>query len=140
GNKDPFTLRRAALSLARTLIETKLDLDLKTLLRDTINALPEIKTTKTDKNVRAPAPTDKAKLADELREFVFERLRGYYADQGFSNEQFEAVRTVEIRTLIDFDHRLRAVTEFARLPEAQALAAANKRTGNILRQAGGATA
>jgi glycyl-tRNA synthetase beta chain len=140
GNKDPFALRRAALGLARTLIEAEFDLDLDALLRDAVDALPEIKAAKAGKDAKAPAPIDKAKLAGELHDFVFERLRGYYADQGFSSEQFEAVRAVEARTLIDFDRRLRAVAEFARLPEAQALAAANKRTGNILRQAGGATA
>src|SRR5262249_2750532 len=127
-----------ALGLARTLIEAELDLDLDALLRDAVEQLPELRAEpKPGKEAKAPA--DKAQLADELREFVFERLRGYYADQGFGSEQFEAVRAVDVRTLIDFDRRLRAVAEFARLPEAQALAAANKRTGNILRQAGGAT-
>jgi glycyl-tRNA synthetase beta chain len=80
---------------------------------------------------------DKSALTDELRTFIFERLRGYYADQGFGGEQFDAVRAVDVETLIDFDRRLRAVAEFSQLSDAQALAAANKRIGNILRQAGG---
>jgi glycyl-tRNA synthetase beta chain len=80
---------------------------------------------------------EKRALTEDMRTFIFERLRGYYADQGYGVEQFEAVRAVEVETLIDFDRRLRAVAEFSQLPDAQALAAANKRIGNILRQAGG---
>jgi glycyl-tRNA synthetase beta chain len=86
------------------------------------------------------ASDEKYTLVKELLDFIFERLRGYYAEQGFGSDQFDAVRAIEIETLIDFDRRLRAVAEFSRLPEAQALAAANKRIGNILRQAGDAVA
>ncbi len=138
GNKDPFALRRTALGLARTLIEAQLDLDLDASLREAVELLPEIRIAPKGKAEAAtPAALDKQKLTTELRDFIFERLRGYYAEQGFGAEQFEAVRAVEVETLIDFDRRLRAVAEFSRLPEAQALAAANKRIGNILRQAGG---
>jgi glycyl-tRNA synthetase beta chain len=137
GNKDPFALRRAALGLARTLIEGGFDLDLEALLREAVELLPEITPAKSAKaEIVAPADA-KQKLVDELREFIYERLRGYYVDQGFGNDQFDAVRAVEPETLLDFDRRLRAVAEFAKLPEAAALAAANKRIGNILRQAGG---
>jgi glycyl-tRNA synthetase beta chain len=136
GNKDPFALRRAALGLARTLIEGGFELDLEALLREAVELLPEIAPAKSAK--AAPvAPADaKQQLVDALREFLYERLRGYYADQGFGSDQFDAVRAVEPETLLDFDRRLRAVAEFAKLPEASALAAANKRIGNILRQAG----
>jgi len=141
GNKDPFALRRAALGLARTLIEAELDLDVEATLREAVELLPEIQVTaKTKDAAAAPATAvDKPKLVSDLRDFLFERLRAYYGDQGFSGEQFEAVRAIETQTLIDFDRRLRAVAEFAQLPDAQALAAANKRIGNILRQAGGMT-
>jgi glycyl-tRNA synthetase beta chain len=136
GNKDPFALRRAALGLARTLIEGEIDLDFEAMLREAVELLPAIAPAKSAK-AAPPAPADaKRKLVDELREFVYERLRGYYADQGFGSDQFDAVRAVEPETLLDFDRRLRAVAEFAKLPEAAALAAANKRIGNILRQAG----
>jgi glycyl-tRNA synthetase beta chain len=136
GNKDPFALRRAALGLARTLIEGSFELDFEALLREAVELLPPITPAKPAKGV-APAPADaKQQLVDELREFVYERLRGYYADQGYGSDQFDAVRAVEPETLLDFDRRLRAVAEFAKLPEATALAAANKRIGNILRQAG----
>jgi glycyl-tRNA synthetase beta chain len=138
GNKDPFALRRAALGLARTLIEGQLDLDLDASLREAVELLPEIRLAPKGKpDAAAPAAVDKQNLAGELRDFIFERLRGYYAEQGFGAEQFEAVRAVDVETLIDFDRRLRAVAEFSQSPDAQALAAANKRIGNILRQAGG---
>ncbi len=137
GNKDPFALRRAALGLARTLIEAQLDLDLDAALREAVDLLPEIRVAPKGKTEAAtPAALDKQNLTAELRDFIFERLRGYYAEQGFGVEQFEAVRAVDVETLIDFDRRLRAVAEFSLLPDAQALAAANKRIGNILRQAG----
>jgi glycyl-tRNA synthetase beta chain len=136
GNKDPFALRRAALGLARTLIEGGFDLDFEALLREAVELLPAIAPAKSAK--AAPlAPADaKQKLVDELHEFVYERLRGYYAEFGFGGDQFDAVRAVVPETLLDFDRRLRAVAEFAKLPDAAALAAANKRIGNILRQAG----
>ena len=136
GNKDPFALRRASLGLARTLIEGGFELDLEALLREAVELLPEIAPAKSAKPA-AVAPADaKQQLVDDLREFIYERLRAYYADQGFGSDQFDAVRAVEPETLLDFDRRLRAVAEFAKLPEAAALAAANKRIGNILRQAG----
>ena len=136
GNKDPFALRRASLGLARTLIEGGFELDLEALLREAVELLPELAPAKHAKPA-AVAPADaKQQLVDDLREFIYERLRAYYADQGFGSDQFDAVRAVEPETLLDFDRRLRAVAEFAKLPEAAALAAANKRIGNILRQAG----
>jgi len=142
GNKDPFALRRAALGLGRTLIEAGLELDLEALLREAVELLPDIKPSKPAKPDAKPAsPADqKAGLVDELLEFIYERLRGYYAEQGFGSDLFDAVRAVEPETLTDFDRRIRAVAEFSRLPDAQALAAANKRIGNILRQAGDAVA
>jgi glycyl-tRNA synthetase beta chain len=134
GNKDPFALRRAALGLGRTLIEGKLDLDLEALLREAIELLPAI-TAKKKEAEKSPAESKQA-LTQELLEFVLERLRGYYAEKGIAGDQFDAVRAIEPETLTDFDARLRAVADFAALPDAAALAAANKRIGNILRQAG----
>ena len=154
GNKDPFALRRAALGLGRTLIEGELDLDLEALLREAVELLPKIPGKPAQKaartgpgdpqvaaEIKQPQETglsaeEKIVLTAELQTFVFERLRSYYAEQGFGSEQFDAVRAVPVQTLLDFDSRLRAVAEFSRLPDAQALAAANKRIGNILRQAG----
>lgn len=137
GNKDPFALRRAALGLARTLIEGGLDLDLKAQIAEALAQLPETAFAGKGGKVSAEPGARRDALAAELYEFVLDRLRGYYADQGIGTEAFEAVRVLAPASLLDFDRRLRAVVAFAGLPEAEALAAANKRIGNILRQAGG---
>ena len=122
GNKDPFALRRAALGLARTDIEATLDLDLDALL------------------AQASAQVAFAGEASPLllREFVIERLRGYYADAGVRGALFDAAlgaRSDTPLSLTDLDRRVRATATFAALPEAEALAAANKRIRNILRKA-----
>ena len=121
GNKDPFSLRRNALGLARTLIEGGLDLDLSALIQE---AIARISTDKLDAT------------SNELYDFIIDRLRGYYADQGLRGDAFEAVLMVRPTSLRDFDRRIRAIGEFAKLDASASLAAANKRIGNILRQAG----
>jgi len=120
GNKDPFALRRNALGLARTLVEGQIDCALRPLL-----VLANAGVGQTD-----PAATE------ELAGFIIERLRSYYGDQGLGNAQFDAVATLgdAVVSLADFDRRLKAIAEFAKLPEAPALAAANKRIRNILRK------
>ncbi len=143
GNKDPFALRRAALGLARTLIEGDMKIDVVAQLREAVDLVADMEP------AAASDPKSKTKpikienrdaLVAELYDFILDRLRGYYADAGIGTEAFEAVRALAPHDLTDFDRRLRAVVEFAKLPEAQALAAANKRIGNILRQAGVTTA
>ena len=140
GNKDPFALRRAALGLARTLIEATLDLDLRGSLVEALELLPDSALTaglKPGKDGKSPvlnAGQRRSILVDELYDFVLERMRGYYAEQGFGTTQFEAVLAVQPSSLADFDRRLRAVAEFGRRPEALSLAAANKRVANILRK------
>ncbi|MEO8459390.1 MAG: glycine--tRNA ligase subunit beta [Dokdonella sp.] len=143
GNKDPFALRRAALGLARTLIEGDLDLDLKAHITEALELIPETALvagkpkSKDGKSPAFDAGQRRTELAEDVHEFILDRLKGYYADQEIGSEAFEAVRVLPPSSLVDFDRRLRAVVLFARLPEAQALAAANKRIGNILRQAEG---
>jgi glycyl-tRNA synthetase beta chain len=78
----------------------------------------------------------RAGLLKDLRDFILDRLRGYYIEQGFTIQQFEAVAAVRPSSLVDFDRRLRAVAVFAQQPEAAKLAAANKRVANILRKEG----
>jgi glycyl-tRNA synthetase beta chain len=140
GNKDPFALRRAALGLGRTLIEADMDLDLRGSLVEALELLPDAALAaglKPGKDGSRPALNSaerRAILLDELHVFVLDRLRGYYAEQGFQNTQFEAVLAVQPASLADFDRRLRAVAEFGRRPEALSLAAANKRVANILRK------
>jgi len=143
GNKDPFALRRAALGLARTLIEGGLDLELGVLLKDAVVQIPDAAfadKAKSDEssssNGRTTSHARRAGVVTELREFILDRLRGYYTEQGFTPQQFEAVAAVQPASLVDFDRRLRAVAAFAKQPEAERLAAANKRVANILRKEG----
>lgn len=126
GNRDPFGLRRAALGIVRILVEQELDLDLPALLASAIDDQPV-------------TVSDPAGLRDELYDFIVERMRAWYLEsRGTEAEVFEAVRVRRPRSLVDFDRRLGAVSAFVGLDAAESLAAANKRTANILRQAGGA--
>ena len=191
GNKDPFSLRRNALGLARTVIEAGADIsfaiqllysysavgvrvfvqdaavrrlfeDLQSAKRlgwkfSASDSMPLL--SKEEQRVRSSIPEPY-----EIFEFILDRLRAYYFDQGVTAQQFEAVVTLlypgEISSapaqvggkysgmigltpkdamasgsLLDFDRRLRAIGEFVKLPEAEALAAANKRIRNILKKA-----
>ncbi|WP_313172776.1 glycine--tRNA ligase subunit beta [Stenotrophomonas sp.] len=123
GNKDPFALRRNALGLARSIIESGFDLDLPALLASANAGLAERK-------VQADA--------GELYDFIIDRLKGYYADKGVPATHFNAVAELKPASLYDFDRRIDAIGTFAQLPETEALAAANKRIRNILRKAEGA--
>jgi len=142
GNKDPFALRRAALGLARTLVEGGLDLELGVLLKEAVAQIPDVtfaakpKSDESSSSGRTASHARRAEVVAELREFILDRLRGYYTEQGFTSQQFEAVAAVQPASLVDFDRRLRAVAAFAKQPEAEKLAAANKRVANILRKEG----
>lgn len=130
GNRDPFGLRRAALGTVRILIECGLDIDLKALIAKAVELQPKRKTEK--------GKTDNDELAADLYAFITDRLRRYFLDRdaGLVTETFEAVMVRQPASLVDFDRRLAAVQTFARLEQAESLAAANKRIANILRQAG----
>jgi glycyl-tRNA synthetase beta chain len=122
GNKDPFALRRNALGLARTLLEGGHDVVLHDLVERALSLQPV---------------AGKDIGSYDITSFVYDRLRGYYADRGVASTQFDAVENVAHDSLPDFDRRLNAIGEFAKLPEAEALAAANKRIRNILRKVEG---
>ena len=124
GNRDPFGLRRAALGVVRILIECGLDIDLKALIAKAFAIQPSSKAVDAD-------------IADELYVFVTDRLRRYFLDRdpGLSIETFDAVMVRQPASLLDFDRRLVAVQTFARLEQAESLAAANKRIANILQKA-----
>jgi glycyl-tRNA synthetase beta chain len=130
GNKDPFALRRNALGLARTIIESGFELDLRALLETAFAGLPAA--------VQPNAERKTDTLPQELYDFILDRLRGYYADKGVPATHFNAVVELKPASLYDFDRRIEAIGTFAALPEAEALAAANKRIRNILRKAEGA--
>ncbi len=122
GDKDPFGLRRAALGVLRILIETPLPLDLGELIRDAADALLR-------QGIKLEA------VEEPLLGFMLERLRGMLRDAGHAGDVIEAV-LAQRPTRIDLvPARLAAVREFQTHPEALALAAANKRIGNILRKA-----
>ncbi|AEF20000.1 glycine--tRNA ligase subunit beta [Pseudomonas fulva] len=126
GSKDPYALRRAALGVLRILIEKGLELDL--------GATVEFAVRQYGSKVKA------AGLAPQVLEFIFDRLRARYEDEGVDVSVYQAVRAVNPLSPLDFDQRVQAVQAFRKLPEAEALAAANKRVSNLLSKADGQVA
>jgi glycyl-tRNA synthetase beta chain len=122
GSKDPFALRRSALGLLRIIIECQLPLDLQDIAQQATSALGDRVTAKD--------------VVNQVVDFMMDRLRAYYKDVGVSPEVFESVLAQRPTQPFDFDRRVRAVNHFLTLPDAESLAAANKRIANILRQAG----
>ena len=120
GDKDPFALRRHALGVIRMLAEGSLDLGLNSLLTVANGAFASI-------DGFQPA---EAALAD----FIYDRLAGSLREQGYTAQEVDAVVSQRPQRLGDIPKRLAAVRAFAALPEAAALAAANKRVGNILKK------
>lgn len=125
GEKDPFALRRAALGALRILVELQLDLDLSQLIDSACSNLTKAGI-KLKKNTSA-----------HVFDFMLERLRAYYSDQGIQPDVFEAVLAQRSTRPSDFNARIHAVTAFRKLTEAESLAAANKRIGNILKKVNG---
>lgn len=134
GNKDPFALRRSALGLARTIIEAGFELDLPALVDSALDRVAINMALVAKRSGTAPAAELDPALAVELYDFILDRLRGYYADRNVPGTQFDAVAEGRWPSLLDFDRRLKAIADFARLREASSLAAANKRIRNILRK------
>lgn len=122
GEKDPFALRRAALGIIRILVEQRIDLDLTLPLEAAV--------------AQQPGGHEPDDVVAQLREFLLERMRSYYAAAGVPAEIFAAVAAIGTWRLLDFDRRLKAVQRFLALPQAESLAAAHKRIRNILKQAG----
>jgi glycyl-tRNA synthetase beta chain len=120
GDKDPFGLRRSAIGLLRIIIECELDVDLKELITLAASNYPN--------------DIDAKKVIDDVYLFLMERLRRYYLDEGVSPDTFESVLSIKTSKPLDFHQRLKAVTEFRKLIEAESLAAANKRISNILKK------
>ncbi|MBK6006200.1 glycine--tRNA ligase subunit beta [Ramlibacter ginsenosidimutans] len=119
GDKDPFALRRHALGIVRMLMEKDLPLELGALVTEALGLFPQAQ----------PG------TAEQLTDFIYERLAGLLREQGYSAQEVEAVLALRPQRLGDVLKRLAAVRAFAALPEAPALAAANKRIGNILKKA-----
>lgn len=120
GDKDPYALRRACLGIIRIIIEKQLDLNIIELFEASLKQF---------KHTFDIAPTQIL-----INEFFFERLKGYCLEHGYSNDEYESVRALQPGNTLDFIARLQAVQAFKELPEAESLAAANKRIRNILRK------
>ncbi|NQD94996.1 glycine--tRNA ligase subunit beta [Pseudomonas sp. CrR25] len=126
GSKDPYALRRAALGVLRILIEKQLELDLAETIAFAVRQFAA--------QVKADG------LAPQVLDFIFDRLRARYEDEGIEVAVYQAVRAVNPVSPLDFDQRVQAVQSFRKLPEAEALAAANKRVSNLLGKAAGQVA
>jgi len=123
GDKDPFALRRAALGLVRILIEQDVELDLVKTLEAAAAAYND-----------QDANRVSTKVVHEVLAFVLGRLHPYYSQHGYAYDEIDAVVCLRPTRLNDLDQRLRALAEFRRLPEAESLAAANKRISNIIKK------
>lgn len=119
GDKDPFALRRQALGIIRMLIECKLNVSFETVID---LALQQFKA------------DDKASVLAAITEFCFDRLSVNLKEQGASAQEVDAVLALNPSLLSEIPKRLEAVRAFSALAEAPALAAANKRVGNILKK------
>ncbi|NRP60401.1 glycine--tRNA ligase subunit beta [Marinobacterium sp. xm-d-564] len=118
GSKDPFALRRAALGVLRIIVEHELDLDLKELLQTAAS------------NYQALPALDSA--ADNVFEFMLERFRFWFEEEGISAEIYLSIHGLRPSKPLDFVRRAHAVAAFTQLEAASALIAGNKRVGNIL--------
>lgn len=121
GDKDPFALRRHALGVLRMLIEKQLQLRLNDLMSISFDAFP--------RGLVGDAHT-------EVENFLFDRLGGMLREQGYTAHEVDAVLSMRPAEIHLVPKRLEAVRAFGALPEAEALAAANKRIGNILKKEG----
>jgi glycyl-tRNA synthetase beta chain len=121
GDRDPFGLRRAALGVIRILVERKLELSLFDLVKGAFEGF-----------------AGKAGIGNahsDLEMFVFDRARGFFQERGYSANEVESVLCLNPTRLDLIPRQLEAVRAFSAMPEAESLAAANKRIGNILKQA-----
>ena len=124
GDRDPFALRRHALGIIRMLVEKALPLELGQLIARAVPVFGD--------KIQDPAAA--------LQDFFYDRLAVSLREQGYSAQEVDAVLALRPQRLSDVAQRLAAVRAFAALPEAPALAAANKRVGNILKKAESAVA
>ncbi|SFR65625.1 glycyl-tRNA synthetase beta chain [Marinobacter daqiaonensis] len=124
GTRDPFGLRRASLGVLRIIIERELNLDLQTCCEWA------------ERNFTQLTEDD---TATTVVDYILERFRAHYEEQGIAAEVYLAVHARRPTRPLDFDRRVKAVDAFRKLPEADALAAANKRVSNILTKQGDAS-
>jgi glycyl-tRNA synthetase beta chain len=157
GDKDPFALRRQALGVIRILIECNISLALEDLIKNAQTMLEDSGLAdraaselleKVWRHASEEAKIKKISIEtttltfvnnwyEDLQQFIFDRFAGLLREQGFSAQEVDSVLTLRPQLLNEVPKRLAAVRSFAALPEAAALAAANKRVGNILKKADG---
>jgi glycyl-tRNA synthetase beta chain len=118
GSKDPFALRRAALGILRIVIEKDIDLNIFQTIQASVATFQD-------------GLLEKDTLG-QVFDFLLDRFRAWYMDEGISNSVFQSVLVLKPQRPLDFDRRVQAVHHFSKLPEAGALAAANKRVSNLL--------
>lgn len=121
GDKDPFALRRAALSFIRIVIEKELNIELKPLLQSALLAYGKA--------------WDVQEISQQVLCFIEERLRAWYQEQGITADVFAAVAALGLNNILDMQRRIQAVMVFKNLQEAESLCLANKRVSNILNKA-----
>jgi glycyl-tRNA synthetase beta chain len=124
GDKDPFALRRHALGVVRMLTEKDLHIQLNALANTAYSAFGD------------KLPAASAEPMEALVTFIYDRLSGSLREANYSAQEVDAVISQRPQRLSDVAKRLAAVKEFAKLPQAEALAAANKRVTNILKKSG----
>ena len=118
GSKDPFGLRRSSLAVLRLLVEKSYDLDLRDLLSTAVSFYPAL-----------PKGDETLSLA---LNYMLDRFRAWYEERDIPISVFQAVDAKTLSCPLDIDNRVNAVAAFYQMPEAQSLAAANKRVSNIL--------
>lgn len=118
GDKDPFALRRAAIGLIRIIIEKGLNLDIAKLITESVALYGD--------------KLSNASIESDVIDFVMGRFKAFYQEKGVPLDVIQAVLEKKPTSPLDFDKRINAVTHFSKLAEAETLAAANKRVGNIL--------
>lgn len=120
GSKDPFALRRASLGLLRIIIESNIDVDLKSAMFEAAEQLPEVSNKSNNE------------LCMQVFAYVADRFVAYYKEQGVRVESYYAVAALDLSSPLDINARVTSVHRFSLRPEAAALASANKRVANIL--------
>jgi glycyl-tRNA synthetase beta chain len=118
GSKDPFALRRSAIGVLRIMVENQLDLDLLACIEASLGEFGSLETD--------------PKTAEKVFDFMLERFRSWYSDEGIPSNVFQSVMEIKPRKPHDFAKRIQAVSRFVQLAESAALAAANKRVSNLL--------
>jgi glycyl-tRNA synthetase beta chain len=122
GSRDPFALRRASLGVLRIMLERNIDLDLADLINISIDNL----------NLNTDAKTTAQELKKQVLTYILDRFISMYKEKGLATEVYASVASLGLSNPLDIDTRVEAVNGFTLLPEAAALAAANKRVSNIL--------